>query len=138
MLCAIEFQYAPIFKEFIDTRTQRRGEATLAGNKSEAALHKLIDNAAYGYTLLNKEKYVRIVYADVKNLRPPSPQGYLPEVKDADLVEVDHGNNKVQHDIPTQLGYSKLQGVNCACCSFTLTALINTCQVGPPAGGSAH
>ena len=42
--CAIEFQYAPIFKDFIDTRTQKRREATLAGNTSEAALHKLIGN----------------------------------------------------------------------------------------------
>ena len=66
--CAIEFEYSPIFKEFIDTRTQKRREDTLAGNVSEAALHKLIGNSAYGCTLLNKEKYVRIAYADVKNL----------------------------------------------------------------------
>ena len=44
--CAIEFQYAPIFKEFIDARTQKRREATLAGNISEAAPHKLIGNSA--------------------------------------------------------------------------------------------
>ena len=66
--CAIEFQYAPIFKDFIDKRTQKRREATLAGNTSEAALHKLIGNSAYGCSLLNKEKYVQIAYADVKNL----------------------------------------------------------------------
>ena len=66
--CAIEFEYSPIFQEFIDNRTQKRREATLAGNTSEAALHKLIGNSAYGCTLLNKEKYVRIAYADVKNL----------------------------------------------------------------------
>ena len=41
--CVIEFQYAPIFKEFIDTRTQKRREA---GSISEAALHKLIGNSA--------------------------------------------------------------------------------------------
>ena len=111
--CAIEFQYAPIFKDFIDTRTQKRREATLAGNTSEAALHKLIGNSAYGCTLLNKEKYVRIAYADVKNLVAHHHRKgtfLRSRMLTPRLAEVDHEHNKVQHDIPTQLGYTILQG----------------------------
>ena len=111
--CAIEFQYAPIFKEFIDTRTQKRREATLAGNVSEAALHKLIGNSAYGYTLLNKEKYVRIAYADVKNLVAHHHRKgtfLRSRLLTPRLAEVDHEHRKVQHDIPTHLGYTILQG----------------------------
>ena len=110
---AIEFQYAPIFKEFIDTRTQKRREATLAGNTSEAALHKLSGNSAYGCTLLNKEKYVQIAYADVKNLvahhhrKGPFLRSRMLTTR---LAEVDHEPKKVSHDIPTQLGYTILQG----------------------------
>ena len=109
---AIEFQYAPIFKEFIDTRTQKRREATLAGNISEAALHKLIGNSAYGYTLLNKEKYVRIAYADVKNLVAHHHRKgtfLRSRMLTTRLAEVDHEPKKVSHDIPTQLGYTILQ-----------------------------
>ena len=111
--CAIEFQYAPVFKDFIDTRTQKRREATLAGNTSEAALHKLIGNSAYGCTLLNKEKYVRIAYADVKNLVAHHHRKgtfLRSRMLTPHLAEVDHEHNKVQHDIPTQLGYTILQG----------------------------
>ena len=111
--CAIEFQYAPIFNEFIDTRTEKRREATLAGNVSEAALHKLIANSAYGCTLLNKEKYVRIAYADVNNLVAHHHRKgtfLRSRMLTPRLAEVEHEHNKVQHDIPTQLGYTILQG----------------------------
>ena len=111
--CAIEFEYSPIFRDFIDTRTQKRREATLAGNVSEAALHKLIGNSAYGCTLLNKEKYVRIAYADVKNLVAHHHRKgtfLRSRMLTPRLAEVDHEHNKVQHDIPTQLGYTILQG----------------------------
>ena len=111
--CAIEFQYAPIFKDFIDTRTQKRREATLAGNTSEAALHKLIGNSVYGCTLLNKEKYVLIAYADVKNLVAHHHRKgtfLRSRMLTPCLAEVDHEHNKVSHDIPTQLGYTILQG----------------------------
>ena len=110
---AIEFQYSPIFKDFIDTRTQKRREATLAGNISEAALHKLIGNSAYGCTLLNKEKYMRIAYADVKNLvaQHHKKGTFLrSRMLTPRLAEVDHEHQKVSHDIPTQLGYTILQG----------------------------
>ena len=111
--CAIEFQYSDIFKEFIDTRTQKRREATLAGNVSEAALHKLIGNSAYGCTLLNKEKYVRIAYADVNQLviKHHRKGTFLrSRMLTPRLAEVDHEHSKVKHDIPTQLGYTILQG----------------------------
>ena len=110
---AIEFQYAPIFKDFIDTRTQKIREATLAGNTSKAALHKLIGNSVYGCTLLNKEKYVRIAYADVKNLVAHHHRKgtfLRSRMLTPRLAEVDHEHNKVQQDIPTQLGYTILQG----------------------------
>ena len=111
--CAIEFEYSPIFKEFINTRTQKRREATLAGNVSEAALHKLIGNSAYGCTLLNKEKYVRIAYADVKNLVAHHHRKgtfLRSRMLTPRLAEVEHERSKVSHDIPTQLGYTILQG----------------------------
>ena len=93
--------------------TQKRREATLAGNVSEAALHKLIGNSAYGYTLLNKEKYVRIAYADVKNLVAHHHRKgtfLRSRMLTPRLAEVDHERSKVSHDIPTQLGYTILQG----------------------------
>ena len=111
--CAIEFQYAPIFKEFNDTRTQKRREATLSGNMSEAALHKLIGNSAYGCTLLNKEKYIRIAYTDVKNLVAQHHRKgtfLRSRMLTPRLAEVDHEHKKVKHDIPIQLGYIILQG----------------------------
>ena len=111
--CAIEFEYSPIFQDFIDTHTQKRREATLAGNMSEAALHKLIGNSAYGCTLLNKEKYIRIAYADVKNLitKHHRKGTFLrSRLLTPRLAEVDHERSKVSHDIPTQLGYTILQG----------------------------
>ena len=111
--CAIEFEYSPIFQEFIDNRTQKRREATLASNTSEAALHKLIGNSAYGCTLLNKEKYVRIAYADVKNLvayHHRKGTFLRSRMLTTRLAEVDHESQKVSHDIPTQLGYTILQG----------------------------
>ena len=111
--CAVEFEYSPIFRDFIDTRTEKRREATLAGNHSEAALHKLIGNSAYGCTLLNKEKYVKIAYADVKHLvtRHHKKGSFLrSRLLTPQLAEVDHEYAKVKHDIPIQLGYSILQG----------------------------
>ena len=102
--CAIEFQYAPIFKEFIDTHTQKRKEATLNRNVSEVALHNLIGNSAYGCTLLNKEKYVQIAYADVKNLvahHHHKGTFLRSRMLTPTLAEVDHEKNKVSHDIPT-------------------------------------
>ena len=111
--CAVEFEYSPIFRDFIDTRTQKRREATLAGNHSEAALHKLIGNSAYGCTLLNKEKYVKIAYADVKRLvtHHHKKSSFLrSRLLTPQLAEVDHEYAKVKHDIPIQLGYSILQG----------------------------
>ena len=111
--CAVEFEYSPIFRDFIDTRTQKRREATLAGNVSEAALHKLIGNSAYGCTLLNKEKYVKIAYADVKRLvtHHHKKGSFLrSRLLTPQLAEVDHEYAKVRHDIPIQLGYSILQG----------------------------
>ena len=111
--CAVEFEYSPIFRDFIDTRTQKRREASLAGNVSEAALHKLIGNSAYGCTLLNKEKYVKIAYADVKRLvtHHHKKGSFLrSRLLTPQLAEVDHEYAKVRHDIPIQLGYSILQG----------------------------
>ena len=111
--CVIEFQYAPIFKEFIDTRTQKRREATLSGNMSEAALHKLIGKSVYGCNLLNKEKYVRIAYTDVKNLVAHHHRKgtfLRSRMLTPRLAEVDHEHKKVKHDIPILLGYTILQG----------------------------
>ena len=102
--CAIEFQYSDIFKEFIDTRTQKRREATLAGNVSEAALHKLIGNSVYFCTLLSKEKYVQIAYSDVNQLviKHHRKGTFLrSRMLTPRLAEVDHEHSKVSHDIPT-------------------------------------
>ena len=125
--CAIEFEYSPIFQDFRDTRTQKRREATLVGNMSEAVLHKLIGNSAYGCTLLNKEKYIRIAYADVKNqnlITKYHRKGTIlrSRLLTPSLAEVDHERSKVSHAFPRNWDIPSCKGVNSACCSFIMIA----------------
>ena len=111
----LEFKQSPWMKPYIDFNTQKRMVAT---NEADKSLFKLLNNAAYGKTMENirKRMKIRIIKAPKDFLKYPSRPTYINHI-------IFGKNLVVNHEKPEELKLNKPIYVGCTVLELSKLAM---------------
>jgi hypothetical protein len=108
----LKFKQAPILKEYIIFNMEKRKQAKKDKNDFLTELFKLMNNAIFGRTMMNKDKQ-RVVklFTDDKKLLNTAAKPYFQDVKtfQNDLCAVELKKLTVKYDSPIVMGMSILE-----------------------------
>jgi hypothetical protein len=108
----LKFKQAPILKEYILFNMNKRKEAKDSKNEFLVALFKLMNNAIFGRTMLNKDKQrnIKLVSDDKKFLNYVSKPHFQDcKLFQHDLCAVEMEKLKVKYDSPIVMGMAILE-----------------------------
>ena len=104
----IEFDPKTCFKKFVnDVCNDRRAGDRDPSLTIIADTSKLIGNAVYGHSLMDKEKHSHVIFTDLEgtNKHINSPFFKDLEEMDEDTFEIKMQKKRVKYDLPIQLGF---------------------------------
>ena len=118
----VEYIPSKCFEEFVQQVTQARRKGDEDSTQSiRADTMKLLGNSAYGSSIMDKEKHLKIAYVKGENtacLKVNEPEFKKLTQLGHDFYEVESFKKKINLNLPTQIGYFILQYAKLRMLSF--------------------